>query len=165
MVSLELISRKNALAYKDLRLRALQDAPSAFGSTYARESQLTDGDWLKRADQWSGDNSAALLALDSEAPCGLACCFIIRDDPSQADLVSMWVSAAHRRVGVGRALVNAVLDWARAKGVRRVHLMVTSNNDAAIKFYENLGFSFTGHTEPYPNDSNLFEYEMARQIE
>ena len=43
--------------------------------------------------------------------------------------------------------------------------MVTSNNDAAIKFYENLGFSFTGRTEPYPNDSNLFEHEMARQIE
>lgn len=165
MVSLELISRKNTLEYKDLRIRALQDTPSAFGSTYAQESELTDDDWLERADQWSGDNSAAFLALDSEVPCGLAGCFINRDDPSQADLVSMWVSAAHRRVGVGCALVNAVLDWARAKGVRRVQLMVTRNNDAAIKFYENLEFSLTGRTEPYPNDSNLFEYEMARQIE
>ena len=43
-------------------------------------------------------------------------------------------------------------------------LMVTSNNEAALRFYEQLGFNRTGRTEPYPNDPALIEYEMSRQI-
>jgi len=43
-------------------------------------------------------------------------------------------------------------------------LMVTSNNDPAIRFYERLGFTKTGRTEPYPNDPNIFEYEMSQPI-
>ena len=42
--------------------------------------------------------------------------------------------------------------------------MVTSNNDAAMRFYESLGFVRTGRTEPYPNDAALVEFEMMRSI-
>ena len=164
MVSIELIARRDAPALRDARLRALQDAPSAFGSTYAKESQLTDDDWQERADRWSGRRCATFLALDSEMPCGIAGCFLDSEDALQAHLVSMWVSSSHRRTGVGRALVNAALDWARTKRVQRLCLMVTSNNDPAIGFYRSLEFSFTGRTEPYPNDPNLFEHEMCRQV-
>ena len=48
MVSLEQITRQNALTFRDIRLQALQDTPSAFGSTYAKESRLTGDDWLER---------------------------------------------------------------------------------------------------------------------
>ncbi|MGY8827382.1 MAG: GNAT family N-acetyltransferase [Candidatus Latescibacterota bacterium] len=41
-----------------------------------------------------------------------------------------------------------------------MYLMVTSNNEAAISFYESLRFEKNGHTEPYPNDPALIEYEM-----
>jgi ribosomal protein S18 acetylase RimI-like enzyme len=49
---------------------------------------------------------------------------------------------------------------AREKNARAMYLMVTSNNEAAISFYESLRFEKTGHTEPYPNDPALIEYEM-----
>jgi len=42
--------------------------------------------------------------------------------------------------------------------------MVTSNNEPAIRFYERLGFTKTGRTEPYPNDASFFEVEMSRTI-
>jgi ribosomal protein S18 acetylase RimI-like enzyme len=42
--------------------------------------------------------------------------------------------------------------------------MVTSRNDAAMRFYERLGFKRTGRTEPYPDDPALVEYEMARPL-
>ena len=164
MVSIEPITMENALVFKDARLRALQDTPTAFGSTYAQEARLNDNDWLARADHWNGDGSAAFLALDSGKPCGIVGCFLDRDDWSCAHLVSMWVSASHRRHGVGRALVRAVLVWARTKPARDMYLTVTSNNDSAILFYQAQGFSLTGRTEPYPNDPDLFEYEMARRL-
>ena len=163
MVSIEPINRENALAYKDARLRALHDTPTAFSSTYAETAQLTDDDWLARADRWNGEDSVAYLALDSGSPCGIVGCLLDREH-SSCDLVSMWVSASHRRHGVGSALVRAVLDWARARPARDMYLTVTCNNDSAILFYQALGFSLTGRTEPYPNDPDLFEYEMTRWL-
>lgn len=164
MASIEPINRHNALAFKAARLRALKDTPTAFGSTFAAESRRTDQDWLQRADRWNGDRSVAFLALDSDLPCGIVGSFLHRKDLSRADLVSMWVAPSHRRTGVGRALVCAVVDWARTKHARAVYLTVTCNNDSATMFYRRLGFSFTGATERYPNDAELFEQEMFRPI-
>src|SRR5712692_5958294 len=65
LIALEPITPQNAMIFKAVRLRALQDTPSAFGSTYAKESQLADADWIKRAVQWNGERSAAFLAMDS----------------------------------------------------------------------------------------------------
>ncbi len=163
-VLIERIMRQNALAFKGARLRALKDSPTAFSSTYADESRDTDEDWLQRADRWSGDRSTSFLALDCGTPCGIVGAFLDREDPRRAHLVSMWVAPTHRRRGVGRALVHAVLDWARSRDAQTVCLAVTSNNDTAFTFYRSLGFSFTGSTEPYPNDPNLFEREMSRPI-
>lgn len=41
---------------------------------------------------------------------------------------------------------------------------VTSTNHPAMRFYESLAFTFTGHTEPYPNDPALMECERSRPI-
>ena len=163
-VSIQPITRRNALVFKAVRLRALQDAPTAFGSTYAQTVRLTDDDWRRRADEWSGESSASFLAMDAGVPCGMVGCFLGREDASRGHLVAMWVAPAHRRAGVGRELVDAVVDWTRAKGVGEVRLTVTSNNDSAIGFYRALGFAFTGGTEPYPNDPELVEYEMIRTL-
>jgi ribosomal protein S18 acetylase RimI-like enzyme len=76
----------------------------------------------------------------------------------------MWVAPAHRGRGVGKQLVNAILDWARSKHAQALCLMVTSNNEVALRFYQRLGFVRTGKTEPYPNDPALVEYEMVRPI-
>jgi len=164
MPAIEQISRSNALIFKDVRLRALQDSPTAFGSTYARESQLSDSDWLKRAADWSSNRSVGYLAMDDGAPCGIVAAFLNETDPFKAHLVSMWVAPTHRRVGVGRTLVTAVQSWAITRGARLLQLTVTSSNRAAIEFYVQNGFSMTGNTEPYSNDPTLIEYEMSRTI-
>ena len=152
------------MIFKEIRLRALHDSPSAFSSTYANESRLTDTDWFQRAAQRNGEKSIVYLAMDAGIPCGIARGFLDQDDGTRTYLVSMWISPQHRRLGVGSLLVNAILDWARTKHSRTLHLMVTRNNDAAIKFYQHLGFALTGRTEPYPNDPSLIEYEMSMSI-
>jgi ribosomal protein S18 acetylase RimI-like enzyme len=160
------ISPTNALTYKLIRLRALQDTPTAFGSTFAKESQLSDDDWTKRAAQWnSGVRSGAYLAMDDdEIACGIAGGYF-PDDGSGPYLVSMWVAPTHRRHGIGRMLVNAIFDWAKSSGARKLFLHVTTTNEPAIKFYEGLGFTHTGNVVPYPNDPALQESEMVRSFD
>jgi ribosomal protein S18 acetylase RimI-like enzyme len=164
MIALEPITSQNALIFKAARLRALQDTPTAFGATYARESQLTDADWLERARKWNGETSILYLAMDEEIACGIAGCHLDHGDATRASLISMWTAPTHRQRGVGRLLVSEILNWAYLRNARTLQLMVTSSNEPAIAFYQRLGFTLTGHTEPYPNDPALIEYQMSRSL-
>jgi len=164
MIILEPITARNALLFKDIRLRALQDSPAAFSSTYAEESKLTDAEWLNRATQWSGAKSGGYLAMDGDTAVGIAAGILDQNEPLRAELVSMWDAPTHRRLGTGRMLVDAVVAWARARNAQTLLLLVTSNNDGAIRFYQSVGFALTGRTEPYRNDRSLLNYEMRRYI-
>lgn len=164
MISIAPITLLNALAFKAVRLRALQDAPHAFGSTYARESQSPDSEWLSRAERMNGERGVGFLAMDGATPCGIVGSFLDQNDPTRAQLVAMWTAPTHRQQGIGRLLVNEVLSWARRRSASTLLLMVTSNNEPAIRFYERLGFTRTERTEPYPNDPAVIKYEMSRLI-
>ncbi len=50
------------------------------------------------------------------------------------------VEPARRREKIGRTLLRAVAESARASGLERMTLKVSSANEAAIRFYEALGF-------------------------
>ena len=164
MTILHQITPQMALRYKTVRLRALEDSPSAFGSTYLRESQFTEEEWIARAQNLTGGRALGYLAFDGEEYCGIAACFLHEQDPLKADLVSMWVAPEYRRAGVGRLLIDAIAVWAGDRGAENLYLMVTSSNHGAMEFYGRLGFSMTGRTEPYPNDPALMEYEMSRRV-
>jgi ribosomal protein S18 acetylase RimI-like enzyme len=48
-----------------------------------------------------------------------------------------------RQIGAGRALVQACVDRARARGCKRIQLDANERNEAAMALYESLGFSST----------------------
>lgn len=55
--------------------------------------------------------------------------------------LTLAVHEGHARRGIGRALMNALLDWARASHhVEKVELQVRSSNEPAIALYRALGF-------------------------
>ena len=56
----------------------------------------------------------------------------------------MWVAPASRNQGIGRGLVDAVVDWATQSGKQRVDLFVIEGNSAALALYERCGFGLTG---------------------
>jgi RimJ/RimL family protein N-acetyltransferase len=60
-----------------------------------------------------------------------------------ADL-GLMVAKDARRAGVGRALLEAAVDWARASGVRKLELHVFPWNEPAIRLYERFGFEREG---------------------
>ena len=164
MIALEPITAHNVAIFRDVRLRALRDAPLAFGSTYTKESQFSDEEWLQRVTRWNGDRGIGYLVMDGGHACGIAGVLLEEEDGVCAHLVSMWVARTHRKIGAGRMLINEISDWARQKGANVLRFMVTSNNESALLFYQRLGFSRTGRTKPYPNDPALIEYEMSKPI-
>jgi GNAT superfamily N-acetyltransferase len=161
MPTLEPLTLPLVEQYKSVRLRALQDTPVAFGSTFAKESSLSDGDWIKRVDTWNGPGGVCYLGMDNGEPCGIIAGYFDENVPLRAWVASMWVAPTHRRTGLGTMLMDAVRSWAHTLGAAELFLMVTSNNSPAMRFYERCGFKFTGTTGPYPNDPALSEYEMA----
>ena len=164
MIVIESITLQNVSVFKEVRLRSLRDTPSAFGSTYAKESQFPDAEWVARAVRCNGEIGIGFLAMDGNTACGIAGSFLDQNDATRAQLISMWTAPTHRRQGVGRLLVDEVITWARSRGARTLLLLVTSVNEPAMRFYERLGFTRTGRSEPYPNDPAVIEYEMARVI-
>lgn len=48
----------------------------------------------------------------------------------------------YKRQGIGRALMSALDEWAKAQNILNLELGVWTFNESAIKFYESLGYSF-----------------------
>ena len=165
MILLQPITPENALLFKAVRLRALADSPLAFSSTYARESRLSDEEWIERSRRWNGADAVGYLAFDTRddtTACGLVACYTDKDRPVPCGhIFSMWVDPAYRRAGVGSMLIDGLKGWARAQGLPQLTLMVTSVNPGAMDFYQRAGFRTSGRTGPYPNDPAVIEHEMV----
>ncbi len=59
--------------------------------------------------------------------------------------LGMGVDPRHRRGGVGSALLQACIDWARERGAHKIALQVWPQNAAAIALYEKFGFVREGY--------------------
>lgn len=151
--------------YRELRLRALQDSPDAYGSILALEAGLSDLEWAERLAR--GVHSARELPLVAECegePCGIAWVRLGDDAPDSAHLYQMWVAAEQRRRRVGRALVDVAAEWARRLGAKQLDLDVTANNDAAVRLYEGAGFVVHGERRPLRPDSTLEAQGMRLEL-
>jgi N-acetylglutamate synthase len=54
---------------------------------------------------------------------------------------SIHVDEAHRRRGLGLAVMAALLEWGAEQGATTAYLQVLGDNDPALAFYERLGFA------------------------
>ena len=82
-----------------------------------------------------------------------------------ADL-GLMVARDARRQGVGRALMQAAVDWAHETGIRKLELHVFPWNEAAIALYEAFGFEREGYRKRHYRRGNelvdaiLMAYEV-----
>lgn len=139
---------------RDLRLRALADAPDAFSSTLQGERDAIESGWRAMVTGREGATNAMAIAEVAGEWVGMAVGMREGDAPD-AHLFAMWVEPASRRHGVGKELVQSVLGWARSSGATAVVLGVTDTNDGAVAFYEHLGFRDTGERHPLREESEL----------
>jgi ribosomal protein S18 acetylase RimI-like enzyme len=134
-------------AARELRLRALAEAPTAFLRTLAEERAYGDDVWQARA---APDVRRASFVAEAEGELvGSATGFV---EGVEAALVAMWVAPEQRRRGVGAALVERVVEWAREGGAAGVTLEVNESLAPALALYERAGFVPTGGRRPLPTD-------------
>jgi DNA-binding MarR family transcriptional regulator/GNAT superfamily N-acetyltransferase len=90
--------------------------------------------------------NAWIAELDSGERVG--CVFLIRKSSTVAKLRVLIVDPRARGLGVGKALVQACIDFARAKGYRKITLWTNSILVAARGIYEKAGFKLV-HSETH----------------
>ena len=104
-------------------------------------------------------NTEFLLAGDDGPPCGV-CQLRYRHSvwtgAPDCWLEDLFVEERARGAGVGRALVEAAFDAARARGARRIELDTNESNAAALALYESAGFSAASKTHEHLSGRDLF---------
>ena len=125
------------------------------GAAIGREPEA----WLLNTDGWRSvteerrylralkrhPDAAVFVAEDGPAIVGRLS--VARDPHSASRHVAdlgLMVAASHRRRGVGRAMLEQAVDWARDAGIHKLELHVFPWNEPAIKLYEQFGFEREG---------------------
>jgi GNAT superfamily N-acetyltransferase len=146
---------------REIRLRALADAPDAFGSTLADEAAKGDDAWREWA---SKEDRVVVVAERGGRLIGMASGGRGRVRHGAAGLYAMWVEPDARGGGIAAWLVAAVEAWAREAGYPRIGLGVTTTNAGAIRFYERLGYADTGARRPLRAGSTLIAQSMVKAL-
>jgi GNAT superfamily N-acetyltransferase len=149
--------------WRELRLRALAESPEAFSSTHEENLRFLEETWQERARAFSapGGYRVMFVAVHEATGDWIGCAGGYVDSGGTPNLISMWVAPEHRRSGIGRSLVAAVIGWARAAGHDLLRLDVVRGRDSAVRLYGRLGFRATGRSAPMPRDPSLVEDEMV----
>jgi ribosomal protein S18 acetylase RimI-like enzyme len=99
-------------AYRAIRLAMLDESPSAFGGTHAQAVADEEQLWRQRL----ADNAVILARVETRPAGSVMYSEYGTTDPADGALYGMWVDPGFRCAGVGRALVDAVIARARARG-------------------------------------------------
>lgn len=165
MFKIRRIRPDEGLQFRKIRLRALADAPDAFGTTLAEAQAQTDAYWHQRVAASASSNTRFLaIAKVGDKWVGVAGGMFEDENTEVAEIVSVWVDPDHRRSGVAAALLETVTDWARGRGAKRLHLWVTETNEPARKLYRRVGFIETGEMAPVREESELVEVQLWRAL-
>jgi GNAT superfamily N-acetyltransferase len=157
MIEIASLSQDDWEVYRDVRLAALEDSPSAFGSRLEDERRRGDAEWRDRLE-----HRTQFVARDDGRILGTVGC--LGEEVDVAELVSMWVAPEARGSDVADHLVDAVLTHARERGCGAIVLWVSDGNVPAERLYARRGFVRTGRTQPIDEHgpSRGMEFEMRR---
>jgi RimJ/RimL family protein N-acetyltransferase len=139
---------------RQVRLRALADAPDAFASTLEREAAFPENIWRQRAE--GGPASATFIVVEDGIGVGMAA-VIAEPDPGRMQLVGMWVDPRHRRRGIAQALIGQAVRWSRDHQAHELLAWVAEPNAAAGKLYARAGFRPAGARQPLPSNPAVDE--------
>jgi RimJ/RimL family protein N-acetyltransferase len=135
-------------SYRELRLEALQESPTSFGSSYEQESRMPLRELAGRLRP-NGDLANGIFgAITDPQQLAGTLGFTRENHLKRAHMGSVWgmyVLPQFRGKGIGAALLDHALSHARQlPGLRQVVLTVTSGNIPATALYKSRGFDRFG---------------------
>jgi ribosomal protein S18 acetylase RimI-like enzyme len=169
-MSIRRLTPADATRYRALMLEAYAAHPDAFTSTASERAPLPLGWWEARLGLGADDGSGVWGDFEAERLIGVV--GLTRETRAKishkATLFGMYVDPGFRGRGVGDALVEELLRYARSRdGLAVVQLTVTDGNRAARDLYERHGFVAFG-VEPYAfrvADAFVAKVHMWRRLE
>lgn len=110
-----------------------------------------DRDWVKRftEEHWGSDLMvirgeriyiSEMEGFAAEAEGEAAGLITYRFQEPACEITSL--DSLREGLGIGSALIHAVISTARARGCARLHLTTTNDNINALRFYQKRGFTF-----------------------
>jgi ribosomal protein S18 acetylase RimI-like enzyme len=144
-MEIQSLAPEEVARFRAIRLRALREAPGAFGTRFEDALGWSHGTW---SELFAGLHAFVAVARGKDVG-------MVRSAPdlqvsTAARLGSLWVAPEARGTGVGSALVDTVLAWARDRGFTEVLLDVSDDNAFAIALYDRMGFEPTGVVSAFP---------------
>lgn len=131
--------------YRELRLAALQESPTAFASSFEEEEPRPAEHFAERLA--GKDRSRVLGAFVEGRLVGMVGLYW-QPRPKLSHKAHVWgvfVRPEARGLGCGRALFEELIRYARSlEGVRYLHLGVSVGNVPATRLYEAFGFQSYG---------------------
>lgn len=141
---------------RDLRLRALQCDPDAFGSNYEREVQQPQESWDQRAEASSTGHDQCLFVAELDGSVvGMAGAYPPEDVPMVRHLIGMWVGPEARSGGFGSKLVASIIAWGVDTGATELRLWVVDTNETARRRHVRAGFAMTERIQALPSDPSV----------
>ena len=151
MASIRRLTPADAATYRAFMLDAYARHPEAFTATAAEREPLPIAWWIDRVSDAPNAHQGVLGAFQDRQLVGVAGLRRSQRPKTQhkATLFGMAVHPSAQGQGLGRALVEAVLDHALAMpGMEVLQLTVSDTNRRALDLYAACGFTAFG-TEPY----------------
>lgn len=147
-IEIRRLTAEDAHAYYGLRLEALEREPRAFSESPEEHRRITIDSIAQKLGSNEEDAEALILgAFTEDAFIGMAG-FARFAGPKKRHKAMIWgvyVKAEWRRKGIARVLLSEVLERAKSmSGLEQVFLSVNTEQTAAKKLYESLGFEVYG---------------------
>ena len=160
MISIRALKSDEGALLQSLRLGSLKDSPDSFSPLHEDFAEKDADYWANAAERIEAATGFEMfIAETGTKPCGLVSGNV--DEHKVGHIGAMWASPSVRGQGIGKALLNHVVDYLKLQGCHRIELTVTDINEAAINLYRGLGFDMTGNSEPLRDGSTLKNLEMA----
>jgi GNAT superfamily N-acetyltransferase len=151
--------------HRELRCRVLRDSPDSFEDTACEVEPRPPSYWKDLTRSVTEPNRHVMfVAFEVETAVGTTYGLLDHERSDAARVGGMWVVPSQRRRGVGRALLTAMLAWARERGLKRVALWAPVSEPAAVALYCRAGFNDTGRQRLMPGNAALQLTEMEMQL-
>lgn len=162
MIEVRRIGAHEAALLREVRLAALLDSPESFESLHDEAQRLDPTVWRQRAARDSaGTDYTVFVAVQEQAGVGMVGAFPPDGRADERHIWGMWVAPASRRRGIGRRLLDTVVEWTWDTGARTATLWVVESNTAAVSLYQRYGFRPTGERKPLGSNPALVEVKLA----